>query len=352
MAKMTHRLAIFCLMGMVSGITNAQEKDDWRIDFLSSQKLSTDTDSLKKLLTSYHFSPENFAQSLKQLHSEQVAIRKQAQSAITLMGVGVIPEIKRIYDQEAPEAQLRLGQIIDALENKSFTNKDMLIQTAVSGLLYERENPGKQHFSRKIYCQWFDQSVQDLSSGYGKLRFFGADPSESEVLNGVLRLAHKGNQDEQDQRLLLHAKDLTDKKEWPQSFQLEVKVGGGADGSGTYHVGVSIGNIRALYHPGYRGGAFRLQQVSDEKVIIPNQEMGFDPSTTKLQIMKIKVSHMNTDTVELNISIIDGENSYRTAHVLKKSEIGKIETIGLDRSGRAGGDALFDDLFFDYSEGK
>jgi hypothetical protein len=51
--------------------------------------------------------------------------------------------------------------------------------------------------------------------------------------------------------------------------------------------------------------------------------------------------------VALDVTVTQGELSFRKDAVMKAAVIGKIDRIGLDRSGRSGGDTLFDDFVLD-----
>ena len=67
--------------------------------------------------------------------------------------------------------------------------------------------------------------------------------------------------------------------------------------------------------------------------------------------MKLKVRQMNNGDVELIVTIYQKKDE-RFVHTLlvPAAMIGKVDQISLDRSGRQGGDALFDDLVIEFDE--
>ena len=72
--------------------------------------------------------------------------------------------------------------------------------------------------------------------------------------------------------------------------------------------------------------------------------MGFDPPVGKLLRMHLEVKRGPGDDVNIQAVISDDGAIFRKTAVLTAEEIGKLDHIGLDRSGRTGGDGLFDDL--------
>ena len=77
--------------------------------------------------------------------------------------------------------------------------------------------------------------------------------------------------------------------------------------------------------------------------------MGFDPPVDKLLRMQVKVERLNNLQAKMEVVIISGKDQFHNSATLRLSDVGKFDKISLDRSGRTGGDAIFDDLLVDFS---
>ena len=75
--------------------------------------------------------------------------------------------------------------------------------------------------------------------------------------------------------------------------------------------------------------------------------MGFTPKCGEMLTMSIDVKRMNNGDATIQVKITSGKNVFRDTQKIKSEDIGKIASIGLDRSGRTGGNALFDDFIVD-----
>ena len=172
---------------------------------------------------------------------------------------------------------------------------------------------------------------------------------KASVSGGILRMA--GNHpNDGDQRLLLDAERVTGREVFPDAFQIEARLGGNPGGEGAYHVGVSVGNVRVLFHPGYPSGGFRIERVDNHRPLIGNTAMGFDPPAGKLLRLHLDVQRCPSGDVEIQAVLSNGGPTFRKSVVLAAGEIGKLDHIGLDRSGRTGGDGLFDDFVLHLGE--
>ncbi len=324
----------------------AKETDDWRLELLAEEGVPTGTAELKKFQESYKTSPALLENAVGRLGAEHFATREQAEREILLMGKEVLPWLRDMPKSNEPEIRIRLAEIEKKLTAKGRWEKEDLLRQAVNSLLGERTKQDADPPAATFFVEFFREPAPELSDRYRRFHFKTDKGMKGLVSNGVLRM--KGDRaGDGDQGLLLQAKDLTGKEEYPDSFRVEVKLGGEAGGEGSYHVGVSIGNVRALYHPGYQSGGFRFEKVGDHTQLSQNTSMGFNPSTTDLQRMSIELKRDKDGNVGMEVMVSGSGKTFREHKVFKKAVIGKLDHIGLERSGRTGGDAVFDDLVVD-----
>jgi len=339
------------LMAVLAATGMAAEKVavDWRLELLSRERVSAETPALQEMEKRFTPSEEGLENAVGRLGAEDFRTREQAQHEILRMGKEALPWLRRQPLSEDPEVRVRLGEIERTLGADGRWTKEDLLREAVTSLLNERlgRKAGKPVGS--LFPETFDQDAESLSEGYRRFRFEAGKGMKGSVSGGILRMA--GNHpDDGDQRLLLDAERVTGREAFPDSFQIEARLGGDPGGEGTYHVGVSVGNVRVLFHPGYPTGGFRIERVDDHKPIIVNTAMGFDPPVGKLLRMHLEVKRRPGGEVEIQAVISNGGAAFRKTAVLAAEEIGKLDHIGLDRSGRNGGDGLFDDLVIHWGE--
>lgn len=331
-------LAVFA----AAGVAAEKAAVDWRLELLSREGVSAETPALREMEQHFKPSEEGLEKALGRLGAEDFRTREQAQHEILSMGKECLPWLRRQPRSQDPEVRARLGEIERTLGSDGHWTKEDLLREAVTSLLDERleRKPGKPAGS--LLLENFDQDADSLSGGYRRCRFEAGKGLTGRVAGGILRLA--GNHpDDGDQRLLLDAERVTGRDTFPDTFQIEARLGGDPGGEGAYHVGVSVGNVRVLFHPGFTTGAFRIERVDDHKPILMNTPMGFDPPAGKLLRMHLEVKRRAGGDVEIQTLISNGDEAFRKTAVLAAEDIGKLDHIGLDRSGRTGGDGLFDD---------
>ncbi|MDG2223683.1 MAG: hypothetical protein P8L85_20045 [Rubripirellula sp.] len=199
------------------------------------------------------------------------------------------------------------------------------------------------HEFRGIYREEFKQSVAKIIGRYGQLQYETSVANASaSVDRGLLRL--HGNHAEGDQRMIVTAKQLIGSAHFTKSFDVKAEIGGEAEGSGGYHVGISIGNLRLLFHPGHRGGGFRIERVDNHQYIVTNQSMPFTPLAGVLHKMRVRVTPQKEGRVLLEAIIANPkapQQTYVNKFLAEKTDIGPLTQVRIERSGRSGGDALF-----------
>jgi len=326
-----------------TGIAGENVAVDWRLELLSREKVSSETHALQEMEKQFTPSEEGLEKAVSRLGAEDFHTREQAQHEILKMGRDALPWLRRQPRFEDPEVRVRLGQIEGTLGADGRWMKEDLLREAVTSLLNERLGRKSENPAGSLFLETFEQDAKSLNEGYRRFRFNAGKAMTGSVSGGILRMAgnHPGDGD---QRLLLDAERVTGKETFPDTFQIEARLGGDPGGEGAYHVGVSVGNVRVLFHPGYASGGFRIERVDDHKSIISNTAMGFDPPAGKLLRMHLEVQRRPDGDVQIQVVISNGSAAFRKTAVLAADEIGKLDHIGLERSGRNGGDGLFDDF--------
>lgn len=200
---------------------------------------------------------------------------------------------------------------------------------------------------RSIFFESFDREMKQVESRYGLFRFETTlDEGRASVARNLLRFqgAFKTPGADGDQRLVLPATSVIGRRNLPSEFQIRTRLGGEAIGAGAYHVGVSVGNVRILFHPGHRGGGFRAERADNRQFLMQNVDMGFTPRGGVMHDMIINVRESKKHIVYFDVTVIDGtnpKNRFNRKFPISKSAIKEMDQIGLERSGRNGGMGFF-----------
>lgn len=318
---------------------------DWRLQLLAEEGVSAETAKLREIEQGSALSEARFHELVPRLGAQEFTAREQAEKDILRMGKGVLPWLEHLPKADDPEVRFRLTNLGKALAvERQWTRADLLRYAAAS-LLRERDGHKLGNEGSLIYAELFHDDCASVKTGYRDFSFMTDQRLDGKVTDGVLWLSGK-HPNEGDQRLILSSRKITGKGEFPDDFQIEVMLGSKPGGEGGYHVGISVGNVCALFHPGFPGGGFRFERVDNHKAITENKDMGFTPALGEFQWMSIRVKRQPNEIVEIWVSVSAnaGAPHFSTQTRLPSQVIGKLDTISLDRSGRIGGDAMFDNL--------
>ncbi len=96
--------------------------------------------------------------------------------------------------------------------------------------------------------------------------------------------------------------------EFPDRFSVRARLAAEGNNNFGWHLGISIGKVKTLFHPGVDGGAFRIETIPEHLAIVNNQEMGFTPQTDTMHDMTIEFQRKGQEAI-LDITIVDCKNS-------------------------------------------
>ncbi len=242
---------------------------------------------------------------------------------------------------------LKTGERMDLSEGLS-------LQEAWSN--WSRDNLAKADLSRQIGADrldlttgrgWLKESFAieavSLDGGYDRFVYESTNTSGAEVRDGKLR--HKGTGKEGDQRLSIRSDQMIGRDRWPDEIEVIASLGGQEGNSGGWHIGVSVGNVKVLFHPGYSKGSFRAEDRISYAPIIPNEDMNFFMAADVLYEMTLRIKKTDNGA-EFNVSIKDakGDATFKKTFTATQEQLGDYNQIGLERSGKTGGDAIFDSI--------
>lgn len=336
---------ILIILALLASPALAAEPDNWRLQLLAEEGFDLQKQDLPALQGDFNATEKHFLELVPLLASEDFATREGSQRKIIRMGNEARPWLDKLPPSEDPEITLRIAQIREELSKNQRWSKGELVRFAVSDLLREKNGVQIAKGTPLVFTELFRDNAPELGEKYRHFSFDCAPGLSAKVSDGVLRLAGNGGI-EGDQRLILTAAKISGAEVFPDKFKIEVMLQGNANGAGGYHLGVSIGKVRALFHPGYRGGGFRFEHVDTHKPLTENKDMGFTPAADAFTIMAIEAKHLPDGDTELlaTVSPDDKRPTFQTRIKVPAASIGKLDSISLDRSGRQGGDAVFDNL--------
>lgn len=196
---------------------------------------------------------------------------------------------------------------------------------------------------RNALHETFSRPAKSLAKGYGDFSYDADNGGGASVVNG--RLLIDGDNDEGDQRFFITSQRMIGHGQWPRKLQVRAKLGGKEGNNVGWHVGVSIGRVKVLFHPGFRGGAFRAETTDTHEPLFPNEDLGFTPATGAMHEMRLQVTKTE-DGARFQVTVHDGNSNtqFNRTFTATNAQLGPFNRIGLERSGRRGAPATFDSL--------
>jgi hypothetical protein len=195
----------------------------------------------------------------------------------------------------------------------------------------------------KVFVEKFTVA-KDITTGYGLFTYETTTAgSRARVSGGRLHLL--GPTEESDQRLVVTAQKALGQRKWPDSLEVVARLGGTGAGSGLWHVGLSVGSVKVLFHPDFPNGAFRAEAVDTHNRFFENEDMGFTPAAGVMHQLNLAVRR--TGRVQrFEVELVDGHGraTYRKTFEVRSDQVGDFDRIGLERSGQPGGEALFESI--------
>lgn len=201
-----------------------------------------------------------------------------------------------------------------------------------------------QQQSNHLIQEDFQESVDSLEDGYGKFQYSSTNEGEAHVADGKLFM--DGDHPDGDQLLFITSQSAIGEDQFPRKVELTAQVGSKERGNtGAWHVGIFIGNVKLVLHPGFAGGGVRVETIDEHKRLLKLGALPFKPADGVLYELKLKVIKLESGCL-LQVTIRDPASDATLKGKLRvmEEDLGEFNRIGLARSGRPGADAMFGSL--------
>jgi len=309
---------------------------DWRHDLLEASGIGTGREDIQAALAARQRPDAGFEKAYTALASESFREREHAQAEFLAGGSAALDWLKSRETAEDPEVRIRSHRIVQALTASPPAMRESLLLHAMRSLLDDDAATGG------VFYEWFGTPAANCRNGYRQMRFEGPEGRLSEVADG--RLILPGDRPgELDQRLVLDSKQWPGRERFPDHLTVRVLLAGGEGGGGTWHLAVTIGKVKTLFHPGFQGGGFRHEEVGTHKTITPHTGMGFTPEVDELIDMTLTLDRVAAARFSLKTRIRRRDAPpFENETLIDEALFGGLTSIGLERSGRNGGDARFE----------
>lgn len=317
------------------------------MELLRENGIGVSQEALREAIDGFEKSTVDFEAAYQGLGAEDFPQREMAQSEFLKGGSFGLEWLDGHEPSGDPEVRRRVTEIRRSLAFPLAESREGALRYALASLLAELSGRGED--GEGMLYEWFGDKCDKLDDGYRKFQYESDSGRGAKVTAGILVMAGaQGN--EGDQRLVMAAGEWPKKKRFGDAFRVSAKMGGKAGGEGGWHLGIAIGQVRALYHPGFKGGGFRFEQIDNPRYLTMNKDMGFTPVADSMQWMEVRVQRLNDGRVELVATVDEGptgDGRFEQSLTVDAKVIGDLSRVSLDRSGRVGGDAMFDDFTLD-----
>jgi hypothetical protein len=109
---------------------------------------------------------------------------------------------------------------------------------------------------------------------------------------------------------------------------------------------VSVGAVKVLFHPDAEGGAFRAETVDTHKPFFGNEDLGFTPAAGVMHVLTVKINR-GEKVCRFDVRLVNGGKggeAFTKSFEVPNEQLGEFDRIGQERSGRTGGDSLFESV--------
>lgn len=332
-------LALTALLVLPSGL----RAGDWREDLLRANKVELNPASLRQAASSGALDDERLKKAFAELGADDYQTREEAQRQLSAAGPSILEYLDTLGPIADPEVRMRAEMIRRRLSSGLENQEHLMLKYAARSLL---QLPGDSATGGQFY-EWFGEDSADCGKGYRLMKYQGpAAPGGGNpvVADGRLRIPGKLD-GEQDQRLTLWAKDWPGARQLPLPIRVSCLMGGTNGNAGTWHPGIAVGKVKVLFHPDYRGGSLRFEQLDTRLVLLTNSNMGYTPKSNQMHRLELFVSSLPGDRLQFRAVVTSSpDQRFECSVQVDRADAGPLDSISLERSGRQGGDAVFDDL--------
>ena len=320
---------------------------DWRVELLGEEGIGSSVEELQKSLTAVPKVTNELDDAFKMLASQDFDEREGGRKKLMSGGEDALKWLLEMEPSEDPELRRRVLNLIEELELVFRKDREVAVKHAVNSLLAEGlEGRVKSANTGGMFFEWFGKGDEELRENYRQFRFENSSKRPGKVEGTRLIFAGKAGQDG-DQRLVLKSKTWPGEIEFGDRFRVSVILGGEDVSPGAWHMGITIGRIRTLFHPGMQGGSFRFERIDNRKHLSGTKGVGFEPLGDSRQRMSIDVTKMLDGDVRLDVlleKLGEGGRTFQSSITVDAEDIGDLSEVSLDRSGRSGGKAYFRDF--------